>query len=69
MTGHLPGHDKGGVMIMRFDDGITVDTCGTLRTMELADGLYVLGHGFLIPVESWEEADETIRELTRGKET
>lgn len=55
-------------MIMRFNDGVTVDTSGTLRTLELADGLYVIGEGFLIPVGSSAEANETIRELAKGKE-
>lgn len=54
---------------MKFSDGVCVDTSGELRTLELADGLYVVGQGFLLPVISQEEADETIREFKKGKET
>lgn len=55
-------------MIMRFSDGVCIDTAGELRTLELADGLYVVGQGFLIPVDSREEAGETIRELKKGRQ-
>ena len=54
-------------MILQFDDGVSIDTTGELRILELADGLYVTGEGFLIPVDSREEADETIRELKKGR--
>ncbi len=56
-------------MMLQFDDGVSIDTSGELRILELADGLYVVGRGFLIPVNSQEEAAETIREFKKGKET
>lgn len=56
-------------MMMKFSDGVCLDTSGEFRTLELADGLYVVGQGFLIPVDSHEEADETIREFRKGRET
>ena len=56
-------------MMLQFDDGVSVDTSGKLRILELADGFYVTGEGFLIPVASREEAEETIRDMMKGKET
>lgn len=35
--------------MIRFTDGATIDTSGRLRRLELADGLYVVGEGWLIP--------------------
>ena len=54
--------------MLQFDDGVSVDTTGELRILELADGLYVTGEGFLIPVANREEGEETIRDMTREKE-
>ena len=41
--------------ILRFDDGIEIDTSGELRLLELYDGWYVVGEGRLIPVKDEEE--------------
>ena len=41
--------------ILRFDDGIEIDTSGELRLLELYDGWYVVGEGVLIPVKDEEE--------------
>jgi hypothetical protein len=49
--------------ILRFSDGVTIDTSGPLRVLELSDGFYVVGEGFLIPVSSEEEALEKIKEM------
>lgn len=53
-------------MKVRFSDGVEVETDGELRILELHDGLYVVGNGFLIPVSSRQEAQETIREMKKG---
>jgi hypothetical protein len=48
---------------MRFNDGMSFDTSGPLRTTRRSDGLYVIGNGMLIPVEDREEARKLIEEL------
>ena len=50
-------------MLLKFNDGITIDTSGPLRTIELYDCWYVVGKGMLIPVSSEEEAKSQIRAL------
>jgi len=50
---------------MRFTDGWEVDTSGPLRLVQGPDGLYVVGRGFLIPVDSEEEGDAMIARMTR----
>jgi hypothetical protein len=53
--------------MLRFSDGVNLDTSGPLRAVELHDGWYVLGDGMSIPVTSKEEAEETIRQMTEKK--
>jgi hypothetical protein len=48
---------------MKFTDGIQIDTAGPIRKLKLADGWYVTGQGFLIPVRDEQEADEEINQL------
>ena len=48
--------------ILRFSDGVNIDTSGELRVLRLKDGYYVVGNGMLIPVNSREEAIEFIKE-------
>jgi len=43
--------------ILRFSDGIEIDTSGPPRLLELHDGWYVLGEGRLIPVKDEEEGE------------
>ena len=50
--------------ILRFDDGIEIDTSGELRLLELYDGWYVVGEGRLIPVKDEEEGVEIISMLS-----
>jgi hypothetical protein len=47
---------------MKFSDGVEVDTSGKLRMLKLSDGLYVVGRGMLIPVNSYAEANEIIKD-------
>ena len=53
--------------MLRFSDGEEFDTGGELRIEARRDGLYVLGGGLMIPVESREEGQQLIRELTERK--
>ena len=43
--------------MLRFSDGVTIDTSGEPRTLELADGHYAVGHGMLIPANNQEQAN------------
>ena len=43
-------------MTLHFSDGVSIDTSGPLRVLELEDGFYVVGKGMLIPVNSQTEA-------------
>jgi hypothetical protein len=49
--------------MLNFSDGVTINTDGPVRKLRLKDGLYVVGDGMCIPVNSHEEADEVINEL------
>ena len=48
--------------ILRFSDGMTLDTSGPLRVVLKKDGHYVLGQGMSIPVDSHEEGLKIIKE-------
>ena len=48
-------------MTLKFSDGMEFDTSGPLRITSRSDGLYVVGQGCLIPVSSYEEAEEIIK--------
>ncbi len=50
---------------MRFSDGMTFDTSGDYRVVRKSDGLYVVGHGMLIPVSDSAEAREVISDFRR----
>ncbi len=38
--------------MLRFNDGVNIDTSGELRILRLQDGYYVVGQGMCIPVDS-----------------
>jgi len=48
--------------MLRFNDGVNIDTSGPLRILHLKDGFYVVGEGMCIPVDSREEAVKFIKE-------
>ena len=48
---------------LRFNDGITIDTSGTLRIIKKVDGYYVIGRGLSCPVSSIKEGHEVIAML------
>ena len=52
---------------MKFSDGLQFNTRGELRTERHRDGWYVLGWGYLIPVDSREDG-ETMMRILRGDE-
>ena len=51
--------------MLHFNDGISIDTSGEPRLLELADGFYVVGKGMLIPVADAKEGDKIVREMTK----
>lgn len=51
--------------MLRFSDGVTIDTSGEYRPLKLKDGWYVVGNGLCMPVESRKEALELIEGLTK----
>ena len=46
--------------MLHFNDGISIDTSGELRILELNDGCYVVGKGMLLPMDSLKECQEYI---------
>lgn len=53
--------------MLRFSDGEDFDTDGELRIEARKDGLYVVGGGLMIPVDSRAEGEEVIKELAERK--
>lgn len=49
--------------ILKFSDGIEIDTSGEYRTLKLEDGWYVVGHGTLQPCVDRAEAIQIRDEL------
>ncbi len=45
---------------LRFSDGITIDTSGTMRVIRKSDGFYIVGQGMCCPVSSIEEGQRII---------
>lgn len=50
---------------LKFSDGKTFDTSGSLRQIRRSDGWYVIGDRMLIPVADVEEAQTIIKSLTK----
>jgi hypothetical protein len=50
--------------ILRFTDGVQIDTSGEYRTLKLQDGWYVVGRGLLKPCADQEEAIKVRDDLT-----
>lgn len=56
--------------MLKFSNGVKVDTSGRLRPLRLHDGWYVVGEGALIPVSDRSEALRVIAEsLNERKNT
>ena len=54
--------------MIKFNDGVNIDTSGPLRMLQLIDGLYIVGQGMCIPVSDEEEALALIKQFTRLQE-
>jgi len=52
---------------MKFNDGMSFDTSGDLRIVRKSDGYYVVGEGWLIPVNDREEGKEVIEDMKSSK--
>ena len=52
---------------MKFNDGMKFNLKGELRIQKRSDGLYVVGRGMLIPVNSYSEALELINDLQSSR--
>jgi len=50
---------------MQVSDGMTFDTSGSLHVVCKTDGYYVVGDGYLIPVDSREEGEQTIQDMLK----
>lgn len=50
-------------MKLTFTDGMEFDTSGELRIERRKDGLYVVGQGYLCPVDSEEHGKKMIDKL------
>ena len=48
---------------MKFSDGMEFNTAGELRIERKSDGLYVVGKGMLIPIDSVQEGLQLIKEM------
>jgi len=55
--------EKRETSMLRFNDGIDIDTDGPLRLLKLPDGYYVVGKGMCIPVNDVQEGIAMIKEL------
>jgi hypothetical protein len=53
--------------MIQFNDGVNINTDGEYRIIKLKDGLYVVGHGFLCPCNSQEEAESILADLKSGR--
>jgi hypothetical protein len=51
--------------MLRFNDGVNIDTSGPYRTLELFDGWYVVGHGMCIPCKGEDEAKRILKSMQR----
>jgi len=54
--------------MLRFNDGINIDTSGELRHLELHDGHYVVGQGLLVPTKSKQDSENLIKKLKGSPE-
>lgn len=54
--------------MLRFSDGIEINTSGEPKILSLKDGLYVCGKGVLVPVNSMDEALLVLERLEENYE-
>ena len=53
--------------MLKFSDGITIDTTGEPRVLQLSDGYYAVGKGILIPVDTQEAAEFMVQRMSTEK--
>ena len=53
---------------MEFTDGMKFDTSGPLRIIRKSDGLYVVGQGMLMAVETWDEGQRLVKKFSARPE-
>lgn len=49
--------------VLKFSDGVEIDTSGSFRKLHLTDGWYIVGNGQLIPVSNEAEVDKFLNKL------
>ena len=54
-------------MDIKFNDGMEFDTSGDYRVIRKSDGLYVVGNGMLIAVDSYKEGWNLIEDMKKSK--
>jgi hypothetical protein len=52
-------------MSLRFSDGVTIDTTGEPRVLQLSDGYYAVGKGILIPVSTKDAAEFMVQRMSK----
>ena len=50
--------------MLKFNDGVKIDTSGELRVARIRGDWYVIGKGMSIPVDSRREGEELIEQLS-----
>ena len=55
--------------MLRFNDGVEIDTSGNFRVRRLRDGYYVIGENWCIPVGDAEEGVKLIKKLQESTYT
>ena len=51
--------------MLRFSDGVNIDTSGEPRVLHLKDGYYAVGKGILIPVDSQQAAEFMVQRMQK----
>lgn len=49
--------------MLRFNDGVNIDTKGPPRVLRLSDGYYVVGDGMCCPCDNIKEAEEVLADM------
>ena len=49
--------------MLRFSDGVNIDTSGEPRVLRLNDGFYAVGKGILIPVACQQSAEFMVQRM------
>ena len=51
--------------MLKFSDGVTIDTTGEPRVLQLSDGYYAVGKGILIPVSTKDAAEFMVQRMSK----